>query len=40
MLDGDKITVYGKCDGSETATTLLGEQVTLPSVNVEYFEIK
>lgn len=40
VLDGDKITVYGKCDGSETATTLLGEQVTLPSVNVEYFEIK
>lgn len=40
VLDGDKITVYGKCDGSETATTLLGDQVTLPSVNVEYFEIK
>lgn len=40
VLDGDKITVYGKCDGSETATTLLGEQVNLPSVNVEYFEIK
>lgn len=39
LLQGDKVTVYGKCDGTGTATTILGEQVSLPNVNVEYFEI-
>ena len=40
LLDGDKVILYGKCKGTETATTILGEQKTLPSVGIEYLEIK
>lgn len=36
LLEGDRVTVYGKCKGTTTATTLLGEQVTMPYVDVEY----
>lgn len=35
-LEGDSITVYGKCDGTTTSETLLGKQVVLPYVSVEY----
>ena len=36
LLEGDYVSVYGKCDGTTTSTTLLGKQVTLPYVRVEY----
>lgn len=36
LLEGDKVTVYGTCSGTTTATTVLGKQVTLPSVQLEY----
>ena len=36
LLEGDSVTVYGKCNGTTTASTLLGEQVTLPYVDAEY----
>ena len=35
-LEGDWITVYGTCSGTLNSTTLLGKQVTLPSIDVEY----
>lgn len=36
LLEGDGVTVYGKCSGTENTKTLLGQQVTLPRVDVEY----
>lgn len=36
LLEGDSVTVYGQCNGTTTATTLLGEQVTLPYIDAEY----
>lgn len=36
LLEGDAVTVYGKCDGTATPETLQGKQVTLPSVDAEY----
>lgn len=38
ILEGDKITVYGKCNGTTTATTVLGKQITLPDIDVGYLE--
>lgn len=35
-LEGDWVTVYGTCNGTSNSTTLLGKQVTLPSIDVEY----
>lgn len=36
LLEGDSVTVYGKCEGTDTNRTLLGQQVTMPRVDVEY----
>lgn len=36
LLEGDSVTVYGQCNGTTTATTLLGEQVTLTYIDAEY----
>ena len=36
LLEGDSVTVYGKCNGTTTASTLMGEQVTLPHIETEY----
>lgn len=36
ILENDRITVYGKCGGTETSTTLLGKQVVIPAVDAEY----
>jgi len=38
VLENDNITVYGICKGTANSTTLLGKQVTMPSVDVEYIE--
>lgn len=38
LLEGDSVTVYGQCNGTTTATTLLGEQVTLPYIDAEYID--
>jgi len=35
-LEGDYITVYGTLNGTTTATTVLGKQVTMPFINGEY----
>lgn len=38
ILEGDYITCYGECDGVESYTTVLGSQVTIPSLKMEYYE--
>lgn len=39
LLEGDSVTVYGECKGTDTASTILGKQVTMPRIDVEYVEI-
>ena len=36
LLSGDQVTLYGKCGGTSNSTTVLGEQVTMPYIDVEY----
>ena len=38
LLDGDKVTVYGMCDGTANTKTVLGKQVTMPYVEIEYID--
>lgn len=38
ILEGDYVTLYGILNGTSTATTVLGKQVTMPSLQVEYVE--
>lgn len=40
ILEGDKVTLYGECDGTSKAKNLLGKQIILPVINVKYIEIK
>ena len=39
LLEGDSVTVYGECKGTDTASTVLGKQITMPRIDVEYMEI-
>lgn len=36
VLEGDSITVYGMLDGTANTETVLGKQVTMPFVSIEY----
>lgn len=36
LIEGDYVKVYGICDGTDTTTTVLGQQVTMPRVDLEY----
>lgn len=36
LLENDNVTVYGICDGTTTSTTVLGKQVTMPYIDIEY----
>lgn len=38
ILEGDNITCYGECDGVKSYTTVLGSQVTIPSLKMEYYD--
>lgn len=38
ILEGDRITGYGECDGVTSYTTVLGSQVTIPSMKMEYYD--
>lgn len=38
ILEDDEITVYGKCTGVSSYTSLLGKQITVPSMAVKYIE--
>lgn len=37
ILEGDNITCYGECGGVRSYTTVLGSQVTIPSLKMEYY---
>jgi hypothetical protein len=37
-LEGDSITVWGNLDGTKNVDTLLGKQVTIPYIDVEYIK--
>lgn len=37
ILEGDQITGYGECRGVTSYTTVLGSQVTIPSMRMEYY---
>lgn len=39
ILEDDKVTVYGECNGTETYKAILGNSVTIPSVDAEYINI-
>lgn len=39
ILENDKIVIYGECTGTETYTTVLGSSVTIPSVEMVYYEL-
>ena len=36
VLEGDYVTVYGELDGTANTETVLGKQVTVPYVSIEY----
>lgn len=38
LLEGDYVTFYGMCNGTTTSETVMGKQVILPYVDVEYIE--
>lgn len=38
ILEEDWITCYGVCDGVESYTSILGAQITIPSLKMSYFE--
>lgn len=39
ILEGDIITIYGQCAGEETYTSIFGETITLPRINIMYYEL-
>ena len=39
ILEEDIITIYGVCAGSYSYTSVLGSQVTLPKIDVKYYEL-
>lgn len=36
VLEGDRLTIYGDCSGTTSYKTVLGKQITVPSVVVKY----
>lgn len=38
ILENDRITCYGECRGVQTYTALLGNQVTIPSMQMKYHD--
>lgn len=39
ILEDDVITFYGDCDGLYTYTSILGQKISLPKIDIKYFEI-
>lgn len=39
ILEGDIMTFYGDCKGLYTYTSVIGEQISLPAVQIFYFNI-
>lgn len=40
MLEDDRVTVYGKLNGTTTSSTVLGKQVIMPDIDVKYYSIR
>jgi hypothetical protein len=38
ILEDDKVTVYGECTGTESYTSVLGNSITIPSIDAKYIE--
>ncbi len=38
ILENDRITCYGECNGVETYIAVLGNTVTIPSMRMEYYD--
>ncbi len=38
ILENDRVTVYGKCQGTANTKTVLGKQVTMPLISGEYID--
>ncbi len=38
MLENDNVTVYGDLNGTANSKTVLGKQVTMPYVEINYYE--
>lgn len=38
ILEGDNITGYGECNGVTSYTTIVGSQITIPSMRMEYYD--
>lgn len=38
ILEGDAITAYGECDGLQSYTSVLGSQITIPSMDMKYYK--
>lgn len=39
ILDNDIITFWGTCDGLYSYTSVLGSKVSLPKINIRYYEL-
>lgn len=39
ILEDDIITIWGTCEGNYTYTSIMGASISLPKIDVEYFEI-
>lgn len=39
ILEGDFVTIYGICYGTTNSETVLGKQVTMPYIEIDYIEI-
>ena len=40
ILEGDVVTFYGKLNGTYTYTAILGQKVTLPYLDADYYQIE
>lgn len=40
ILEGDIITLYGDCEGVYTYESIVGKQVSLPSISIRFFTIE
>ena len=38
ILENDQLTFYGECDGVESYKTIIGNQVTIPSIKAKYYK--
>lgn len=39
ILQDDIVTIYGECKGEETYTSIFGQNITIPKVEIKYIEL-